>query len=67
MTGQCLGRLENGISTWPQITVHPHRFGGREFRFGAAEVGHIHTGGIVGISAEGFHARSGGGKVASTQ
>src|SRR6266849_892421 len=26
-----------------------HRFGGKEFRFGSAEVGHIHAGGIVDI------------------
>jgi Family of unknown function (DUF5519) len=37
------------VSTWPQISVHPHRFGGREFRLGSAEVGHIHTGGVVDI------------------
>ena len=37
------------ISAWPQITVHSHRFGGTEFRFGDAEVGHVHTGGIVDI------------------
>jgi hypothetical protein len=34
---------------WPQVSVHPHRFGGKEFRFGSAEVGHVHTGGIVDI------------------
>ena len=44
-----LKRLEEEISTWPNISIHPHRFGGREFRFGSAEVGHIHTGGIVDI------------------
>jgi len=44
-----LKRLEEEVSTWPNISVYPHRFGGREFRFGSAEVGHIHTGGIVDI------------------
>ena len=44
-----LKALEDELSTWPQISVHPHRFGGREFRFGNAEVGHAHTGGIVDI------------------
>ena len=44
-----LKRLEEEISTWPNISIHPHRFGGREFRFGSAEVGHVHTGGIVDI------------------
>ncbi len=42
-------KLEEEISAWPQISVHPHRFGGREFRFGSAEVGHAHPGGIVDI------------------
>ena len=44
-----LKRLEEEVSTWPNISVYPHRFGGREFRFGSAEVGHIHTGGIVDV------------------
>ena len=44
-----LKKLEDEVSTWPHISVHPHRFGGKEFRFGSAEVGHIHAGGIVDI------------------
>jgi len=44
-----LEKLEEEISVWPHISVHPHRFGGREFRFGSAEVGHAHTGGVVDI------------------
>ena len=44
-----LKRLEDEVTAWPHISVHPHRFGGREFRFGNAEVGHVHTGGIVDI------------------
>src|SRR6266404_3503593 len=44
-----LKRLEDEISTWPHISIHPHRFGGREFQFGSAEVGHVHAGGIVDI------------------
>jgi len=42
-------KLEDEVSAWPQMSVHPHRFGGREFRFGSAEVGHVHTGGLVDI------------------
>jgi hypothetical protein len=42
-------RFEQEVSAWGNISVHPHRFGGREFRFGSAEVGHVHTGGIVDI------------------
>ena len=44
-----LKRLEEEVSAWPQISVHAHRFGGREFRFGSAEVGHVHEGGDVDI------------------
>jgi hypothetical protein len=42
-------KLESEISEWPHISVHPHRFGGREFRFRSAEVGHTHVGGVVDI------------------
>jgi hypothetical protein len=42
-------RLEDEISSWPLVSVQEHRFGGREFLFDKAEVGHVHTGGIVDI------------------
>ena len=42
-------KLEGEVSAWPQISVHPHRFGGKGFRFWSAEVGHVHTGGVVDI------------------
>jgi hypothetical protein len=44
-----LKRLEDEVSTWVNVSVHPHRFGGTEFRVGSAEVGHLHTGGVVDI------------------
>ena len=44
-----LKTLEAEVSAWPNAGVHPHRFVGREFRFGPAEVGHVHRGGIVDI------------------
>ena len=44
-----LRMIEGEVSAWPQISVHPHRFGGREFLLGSAEVGHMHEGGIVDI------------------
>ena len=44
-----LKQLAAEVSAWPNVSTHPHRFGGREFRFGDAEIGHIHTGGIVDI------------------
>jgi hypothetical protein len=46
---QPLKKLEDTVALWPRISVHPHRFGGREFRFANAEVGHVHDGGIVDI------------------
>lgn len=42
-------RLEDEVSTWPKVSVHPHRFGGKEFRFGKAEIGHLHRDGTVDI------------------
>jgi hypothetical protein len=44
-----LKMLEEEVSAWPNVSVHPHRFGGKEFLFGSAEVGHMHEGGIVDI------------------
>jgi Family of unknown function (DUF5519) len=44
-----LERLEQEISSWPGVSTHPHRFGGREFCFKAAEIGHIHIGGTLDI------------------
>lgn len=41
--------LEQEVLAWPSVSVHAHRFGGREFRFGSAEIGHIHPGVVVDI------------------
>jgi hypothetical protein len=41
--------LEQRVCSWPEVSVHSHRFGGREFRFRSAEIGHVHPGGIVDI------------------
>jgi hypothetical protein len=35
-------QVEAAAAEWPGITVHDHRFGGREFRLGTREVGHLH-------------------------
>jgi len=40
------GRIEREVGSWEGVTVHPHRFGGVEFRLGRRELGHIHTGHI---------------------
>ncbi len=42
-------RIESEVSTWPRVSVHAHRFGGKEFRFRSAEIGHIHADGLVDI------------------
>jgi hypothetical protein len=43
------GRLKQEISSWPGVSVHPHQFAAREYRFGKAEVGHVHFWGDVDI------------------
>lgn len=35
-------RIESVVSEWPGVDVVPHRFGGREFRVGERELGHLH-------------------------
>jgi hypothetical protein len=42
-------RLEDEVAGWPHVSVHPHRFLAREFRFGKAEIGHIHFWGDIDI------------------
>jgi len=42
-------RLKDEVSSWPGVSVHPHRFAAREYRFGKAEVGHVHAWGDVDI------------------
>jgi hypothetical protein len=44
-----LERLAGEVSSWPNVTVHAHRFGGKEFRFGRAEIGHVHADGTLDI------------------
>lgn len=43
------GRLKDEVSSWPGISVHPHRFAALEYRFGKAEVGHVHFWGDADI------------------
>lgn len=42
-------KLESEVSAWPQVIVAPHQFAAREFRFGNAEIGHVHLWGDVDI------------------
>ena len=34
--------IEREVGSWEGVTVHPHRFGGVEFRIGKRELGHLH-------------------------
>jgi len=45
----CTERLREEVVSWPGISVHPHQFTAREYRFGKAEVGHVHFWGDVDI------------------
>jgi hypothetical protein len=44
-----LNGLSEQVSAWSRISAHAHRFGGKEFRVGNAEVGHVHSSGEVDI------------------
>lgn len=44
-----LSEFREQVSAWPGVSVQPHRFGGVEFCFGKAEIGHIHTNGVLDI------------------
>jgi hypothetical protein len=37
-----VARIRSEVSSWDGVSVHPHRFGGLEFRLGARELGHLH-------------------------
>jgi hypothetical protein len=43
------GQLKQEVSSWPGSSLHPHRFAAWEYRFGKAEVGHVHFWGDVDI------------------
>lgn len=44
-----LQQFQDEVSTWQQVSIHPHRFGGKEFRVGNVEVGHLHQDGVLDI------------------
>jgi hypothetical protein len=43
------GKLKQEVSSWPGISVLPHRFAAWEYRFAKAEVGHVHFWGDVDV------------------
>jgi luciferase-like monooxygenase len=46
---ESLKHFEEQLAAWPNISLHLHRFGGKEFLFGSAEIGHMREGGILDI------------------
>jgi hypothetical protein len=42
-------KLVEDLSGWDGLAVASHRFGGKEFRWGKVEIGHIHEDGMVDI------------------
>ncbi|HKF19960.1 MAG TPA: luciferase family protein [Candidatus Angelobacter sp.] len=45
----CLKQLEAYACQWPGISAGTHRFGGRIFRLGRSEIGHMHNDGVLEI------------------
>lgn len=41
--------IDREVSAWEGIESHPHRFGGREYRLGTREIGHVHGDRLVDI------------------
>lgn len=42
-------QIKQTVTSWPEVTSQPHRFGGLEFNLGSVEIGHIHHNGMVDI------------------
>lgn len=41
--------IERELLSWPDVTAGPHRFGGREFRVGKREIGHLHGSNVADL------------------
>ncbi len=41
--------IQRELNRWPGVTLHPHRFGGTEYRLGKRELGHLHGERLVDI------------------
>ncbi len=35
-------QIREAVTSWPGVTVLPHRFGGTEYLYGKKEMGHVH-------------------------
>ena len=42
-------KIENVLADWPGIEAQPHRYGGKEYRLGRREIGHVHGDSLVDI------------------
>lgn len=42
-------RITEAVTSWPDVTAQPHRFGGVEYGIGKREIGHIHGDHLVDI------------------
>jgi hypothetical protein len=40
--GSIAAQIEREVLSWPDVTAHPHRFGGVEFHVNQHEIGHLH-------------------------
>jgi len=41
--------IERELLSWPDVTVGQYRFGGREFRIGKREIGHLHGSSVADL------------------
>jgi hypothetical protein len=41
--------IDREVMAWPGVTRHTHRFGGREYRLGRREIGHVHGESLVDV------------------
>lgn len=42
-------KIEDEVSTWKDVTLTLHKFGGLQFNYGKTELGHIHSNGILDV------------------
>jgi len=42
-------QIHNAVLSWTGVTFGTHRFGGREYRLGRREIGHVHGNHLVDI------------------
>jgi hypothetical protein len=47
--GGLASTVDSVVRGWEGIDVSPHRFGGKEFRWGHVEIGHVQNQGFVDI------------------